>query len=636
MLTLKKIISRYMYKISCILVVVILLIVFYVQLKNEQRLSYESSIRTFSQIEQVLEENQKELDEIKQDYKETCLHNAEVIAYIIEGNKDIMNSVDELKELAVSVEVDEIHIFDKTGRIFAGTHPEYYNLTMDSGEQISFFKPMLKDKSLKLVQDITPNSAEEKLMQYSAVWSKNGEYIIQVGMEPVNVMKVTEKNELSYIFSLFRVNPEADYYAINVDSGEVVGSTDLNIVGRNIAGTGLTLKDISNNRAGFHTEVNGQSSYCVFKKIGTSYIGRVISSRNLYQRIPSTIFAIFMCLMTIAYILATAVTRHMNKYVVDEIQEMNEKMELIANGNLEENIKIKSSAEFYELSEYINMLVKSLLDNNKKMSYVLSKTNLYIGVYEYNDNVKKVRITEYVPKILYVGNEEMENICSDVDRFKAFMNDIRKNSIPDEPGIFKVGNHPEHYVRLEESRQNKETFGVIIDVTAEVLRRRKIEEERDIDLLTELFNRRGLETKLSALFNAPDRLGHSAMVMIDADGLKGINDTYGHEMGDAYLNEIAGIIEGFGTRKSIASRQGGDEFVLFMYGYDTEDELMKSINLLEEMQSNTYTNLDVNIRVPLRFSMGYCLTEPDKDYTELLKEADKKMYSNKMERKKSL
>ena len=80
MLTLKKIISRYMYKISCILVVVILLIVFYVQLKNEQRLSYESSIRTFSQIEQVLEENQKELDEIKQDYKETCLHNAEVIS----------------------------------------------------------------------------------------------------------------------------------------------------------------------------------------------------------------------------------------------------------------------------------------------------------------------------------------------------------------------------------------------------------------------------------------------------------------------------------------------------------------------------------------------------------------------------
>ena len=101
------------------------------------------------------------------------------------------------------------------------------DLTIDSGEQINFFKPMLTDKSLKLVQEITPNTAEEKPMQYSAIWSENGEYIVQIGMEPVNVLKVTEKNELSYIFSLFRVNPDMSYYSINSENYELLGSTNL-------------------------------------------------------------------------------------------------------------------------------------------------------------------------------------------------------------------------------------------------------------------------------------------------------------------------------------------------------------------------------------------------------------------------
>ena len=96
-----------------------------------------------------------------------------IIAYIIQEKPSILEDIEELKQIAAMVEVDEIHFFDKSGRIYAGTHPEYYDYTFDSGEQIGFFKPMLKDYSLKLVQKITPNTAEGKMMQYSAVWRKS-------------------------------------------------------------------------------------------------------------------------------------------------------------------------------------------------------------------------------------------------------------------------------------------------------------------------------------------------------------------------------------------------------------------------------------------------------------------------------
>lgn len=118
------------------------------------------------------------------------------------------------------MEVDEIHIFDTTGRIYAGTHPEYYDYTFDSGEQMNFFKPLLTDKSLHLVQDITPNTAEAKMMQYSALWSK---------------------------------------------SGEIIGSTDLPSVGRHLSDIGLDPDAISTGTTAFHAKINGVSSYCVFR-----------------------------------------------------------------------------------------------------------------------------------------------------------------------------------------------------------------------------------------------------------------------------------------------------------------------------------------------------------------------------------
>lgn len=632
MRTLKEIIGRYMRLITCVLVVFLLIIIVYIQIANEQRQSYEGATGIFQQIEQLLVRNQEELEEIRVEYSETCLHNAEAIAYIIEDDPTVLESVEELKNIAKFMEVDEIHIFDETGRIFTGTHPKYYDYTFDSGEQMHFFKPMLEDKSLKLVQEITPNTAEAKLMQYSALWSQNGRFIVQVGMEPVNVMKVTQKNELSYLFSLIRVNPEAQYYAIDTQSGKIIGSTETECVGKDLTEIGLKPDDFPDGEKGFHAVINGRHSYCSFKKIGTNYIGRVVLSSQMYRRVLGSTITSGLCLIIIAMILSYAVTRYMNHYVVEGIHDVNRKLYSIAQGNLDELIDIRSSREFSELSSYINKMKKSLLDNNRKMSYVLRKTNMYMGVYEYNEQMQSVRITEYVPQILALGQEEAKRLTANSSAFRNFIDSLRKHTVPEEANIYEVKNQ---YVKLEEVRENDEIFGVVIDVTDEIMKRKQIEVERDIDLLTGLYNRRGLEMKLNGLFAEPEKLGHSAVVMIDADNLKVINDTYGHEMGDVYLQKVSELISSRKAHGSIAARLGGDEFVLFLYQYEDEKELTDAIHNLETLQESSQTPLGDNVSVPLRFSMGYSLTREHMDYQSLLKEADAKMYENKRERKKA-
>ena len=75
------------------------------------------------------------------------------------------------------------------------------------------------------------------------------------------------------------------------------------------------------------------------------------------------------------------------------------------------------------------------------------------------------------------------------------------------------------------SRENEE-------VTA--LERRRIEHERDYDILTGLYNRQAFQRVCESLFAKPETLGHAALLMTDLDNLKTINDTYGHDWGGQY------------------------------------------------------------------------------------------------------
>lgn len=355
---------------------------------------------------------------------------------------------------------------------------------------------------------------------------------------------------------------------------------------------------------------------------------------ELYQQIPTISFLLAACLALIALILSHAATSYINRYVVERIREVNQKLRSISDGNLDESIDIQSSLEFSELSTYLNMMIKSLLDNSKKMSYVLSKANRYIGVYEYNPHMKKVRFTEYIPMILGIDADEAERLASNYNLFKSFIDNIRRNPVPNEPGIYRLSEQAEQYVRLEELDENNKIFGVAINVTSEIIRRRALEFERDADLLTGLYNRRGLDNKLASLFKEPEKLGFSAFVLIDADGLKAVNDTYGHEKGDIYLKNIARMIHNFGPKSSIAARQGGDEFILFLYQYDSEEELLNAIHALEGIQDWGTAQIDDRTFVRLSFSLGYSLTKTDMTYSELIIEADKRMYENKRRRKK--
>ncbi len=366
MLTIKSIFVRNMEKIALIMVMVILFLSTLIQISGAHGVTEQNARRIFSQVEQILEENSKELEQVRTQYNAMCLNDARTVAYILEYNPEAREDTDELKKIAENLEVDEIHIFDANGVIVSGTHPEYYGYSFESGEQIGFFRPLLEDKSLELVQDITPNTAERKLVQYSALWSEGGEFIVQIGMAPSNVVRATEKNELSYIFSLLRTGVGYQLYAVNPDTEKVVGSTVVSDVDKDITEIGFQAEQLKLDGT-FCTKVDQVLCHCLSKRIGDNYIIWAAPVASSMQSIIINELLLLIGLIMISMILVSVVTNTMNKTVIGQLKNINENLRLIENGDLQKKVNVKNSKEFLELSTHINSMVDSLVQSSEKL-----------------------------------------------------------------------------------------------------------------------------------------------------------------------------------------------------------------------------------------------------------------------------
>lgn len=156
------------------------------------------------------------------------------------------------------------------------------------------------------------------------------------------------------------------------------------------------------------------------------------------------------------------------------------------------------------------------------------------------------------------------------------------------------------------------------------------------DELTGLYNRRGLYEFGKSTLDFAKAMGHSGMIIYcDMDGLKKINDTYGHEAGDRAILAESIILKGNFRSNDIVARIGGDEFAIVSPGLNLE--AFKRIR--EQIEDDcTRWSKGNGTQFTLSISMGFVSYPSEKvgyQMTPLLSEADSLLYIEKREKKKS-
>lgn len=147
-----------------------------------------------------------------------------------------------------------------------------------------------------------------------------------------------------------------------------------------------------------------------------------------------------------------------------------------------------------------------------------------------------------------------------------------------------------------------------------------------IDEMTSLFNKVTVENLITKTLTEHED-GLHAMMEIDIDNFKSVNDVYGHTMGDHVISVITGVISSQFRSTDYVGRTGGDEFVVLMSDIPSQEiALVKAENLVNLVKYKENLSIPENISI----SVGVAFSEPeDHCYDDLAAKADQALYVSK-------
>ncbi|MDD2887131.1 MAG: diguanylate cyclase [Aliarcobacter sp.] len=200
------------------------------------------------------------------------------------------------------------------------------------------------------------------------------------------------------------------------------------------------------------------------------------------------------------------------------------------------------------------------------------------------------------------------------------------------------------------SKQEFDENGNIIGyhgITREITERKKLQEKIEqlayCDTLTKLPNRRSLEDKINFIMSKSERSQkYCALVFIDLDNFKPLNDTYGHNVGDILLIEVANRLKSSIRKLDAVARIGGDEFVIVLDEFDediktSKENIFKVVEKIRIYIAQPYKfsiiNEDkenIDIEHHCTASIGICMFKGEQESSiNIFKCADSAMYESK-------
>ncbi len=241
--------------------------------------------------------------------------------------------------------------------------------------------------------------------------------------------------------------------------------------------------------------------------------------------------------------------------------------------------------EFDQMEISIEKLSRDIIESATKFTQILNQASVRISGFEINKSDSTLFLTDGFFDVF--GLEKTEIKIKDIHSFNQQMKalDIYKEEAADGYILYRIPKgERDIYIRLSYARQkDRRVVGIAEDVTNTILEKQLIEYERDHDLLTGLKNRRSFLRIIPQLFDKGELyLKKAALVMMDLDNLKYINDKYGHDYGDKYIQAAADSFLKNTPPNTIVARISGDEFYLFFYGYEKEEEINQILVTLKK------------------------------------------------------
>lgn len=329
------------------------------------------------------------------------------------------------------------------------------------------------------------------------------------------------------------------------------------------------------------------------------------------------------------------------KSIVNPMNEMVKVAREIQEGDRDKRLDIKAHNEFKDISELFNNMLDDV-----SMSEELHRT-----ISDISDNM--LFEWDFHKETMYVSDNFKEKF--DIDPSEAQLANgkfLDKIMTEDYAEIYKrdisalLKNRTGHSGEYQMTTKNGSllwfsiralcvtdrlgeplrVIGVVTDIDSEKKLELQLSERASYDFLSQLYNRSTFERELKSEI---ERSAHAkvAVLFIDVDDFKFINDRFGHSVGDEVIKYVAGCIKQRVKGSGFAGRFGGDEFVLCITDPKQIEEIESlSLDLIDELYEGYHSEL-ANVSINVKASIGIAFYPEHGDYSnKVVAAADEAMY----------
>lgn len=607
----------------------ILLINFFFNRRTLENQQYDTFHAKTEQVIHTLENNRMELELVKKNLDEDYLTRAKAAAYVMDRQEEVVTDVSMMQYLAKLLNVDELHVIDENGIIVSSSVSKYVGIDMANHEQTRAFLAVLEsdDEDAYLIQDPQPNAAEGNIMQYVGVARKGQKGVVQVGFVPERQLEAQSRYTYEYIFSRFPTDVEEELFVVDRTTGAVLGHSEN--MEQDFTQDCYRLEQLTDcTKGAYKTGKDGKRMYIVSRYYEDVLICAALPSTVLFHDLMENTFQTLFYLLFIEAAVILLLYCLVKWKVTNGIHRIIDSLSSITEGNLDTTVEVGGNREFEELSSGINTMVKSIINISDRISAIIDISGIPLAAYEYNSKKEHVFTTSGIGKLLEIPTEKVTELCKNADSFDKYIRWITRNPIEGEEDVYQISDAK--YVRIHMSETQEGRLGVITDVTADMMEKTRMRYENTHDALTRLYKYRHFQQLAQDVLQNMPKGKVCAVVMLDLDYFKGINDTFGHDMGDRYLQSFAAVLNAMPPEHFLTSRRSGDEFCMMIFDCDDRADIIRHLeDFYAVLGTNRITLSDTETRT-ISASAGFAWTaDSSQELSVLLSHADEALYEIK-------
>lgn len=216
--------------------------------------------------------------------------------------------------------------------------------------------------------------------------------------------------------------------------------------------------------------------------------------------------------------------------------------------------------------------------------------------------------------VAFLINVYGSRLVQDLSKVQKFMSKVAKGNLSTQIDLSILGRHDELSDMVHSAIHMRNSLQKLVDE----------------DTLTGLNNRRFGDQKLKQIHSQSIQAkAPYTIVLCDIDFFKKVNDTYGHDMGDEVLKQVARVLSQAMSNRGFAIRWGGEEFLLIFPNTNLGAAKTQLDSIAENIRAIRVPYEETEISITMTFGMSQ--HHPGRDIRELLQEADDRLYQGKTE-----